>query len=330
MAGGYTMKEYIFQSSLADRMKAFVALKRFSGNDYTTRTLILKYFDQFLARKKFKLKYLTRKLYEQYVATLSHLDPHYRSDQCSVIRQFSIYLSRFEPRCYIPDIVPSGRPQDDWRAFIFTKDQIRNLLAAAGKLGHGWFRPHTYRTLFGLLYTTGLRIGEALALNIEDFYPETLRIHVRTGKFRKSRWVPLSISTGKVLTKYVFLRKQVITKESATSPLFISIKRSRLDDVTVYHTFCKLLQQCGIHKSRKHGPRIHDIRHTFACHRLLEWYRDGQDINARLPALATYMGHVWISSTQIYIQATPELHEYANQRFLNYVRGKKIIKGGQS
>ena len=79
------MKEYIFQSSLAERMKAFVALKRLSGNKYKTQTLILKYFDQFLARKKFKAKYVTPKVYEQYVATLSHLHPRYRSDQCSVI-----------------------------------------------------------------------------------------------------------------------------------------------------------------------------------------------------------------------------------------------------
>jgi len=310
-------------------MKAFVALKRLSGNNYKTQTLILKYFDQFLARKKFKTKYVTRNVYEQYVATLSHLHPRYRSDQCSVIRQFSIYLSRFKPSSYIPYPVPAGKSQDDWRAFIFTKNQIRDLLVASGNLGHGWLRPHTYRTLFGLLYTTGLRIGEALALNIEDFYPDTLRIHVR-GKFRKTRWVPLSRSTGEVLIKYIALRQQIVTRESSPSPLFFSIQRKRLDDTTVHQTFCKLLQQCGIQKSRRHGPRVHDIRHTFACHRLLEWYRDGQDINARLPALATYMGHVCISSTQIYIQATPELHEYANQRFLNYVRKNKITKGGQS
>ena len=324
------MKEYVFHSALADRMKTFLALKRLSGNKYKTQSLILKYFDQFLIRKKFNSKYVTRNIYEQYVATLSHLHPRYRSDQCSVIRQFSIYLSRFEPHSHIPDPVPSGRSHDDWRAFIFTKDQIRDLVVAAGKLGHGWIRPHTYRTLFGLLYTTGLRINEALSLNIEDFYPDTLRIHVRAGKFRKARWVPLSRSTGEVLDKYVALREQIVTRESDPSPLFISIQRKRLSDDAVYETLCKLLQQCGIHKCRRHGPRIHDIRHTFACHRLLEWYRDGQDINARLPALATYMGHVSISSTQIYIHATPELREYTNQRFLDYVRKNEITRGGQS
>jgi len=324
------MKEYAFSSSLAKRMRAFVTLKRLSGNSYKTQVLMLKYFDQFLARNKFKLKYVTRSIYEQYIVTLSHHHPRYRSDQCSVIRQFSVYLSRFEPQCYIPDPVPAGRSHDDWRAFIFTKDQIRDLLAATANLGHGRLRPHTYRTLFGLLYTTGLRIGEALALNIEDFYPDTLRIHVRAGKFRKARWVPVSRSTGDELTKYVALRQQVASKESGPPPLFISIQRKRLSHDMVHTTFCKLLQQCGIRKSRRHGPRIHDIRHTFACHRLLEWYRDGQDINARLPSLATYMGHVWISSTQIYIQATPELHECANQRFLTYIHKNGIIKGGHS
>ena len=81
--------------------------------------------------------------------------------------------------------------------------------------------------------------------------------------------------------------------------------------------FYQLLKQCGIQRTKKHGPRVHDLRHTFAVHRLLAWYRDGQDINTRLPALATYMGHVIIASTQVYIQATPELYDCVNQRLLS-------------
>jgi len=301
------MAEYTFQSSLAKRIKTFVALKRLSGTPYKTPSLMLKYFDQFLVREKFKRGYLTRPIYERYVATLSNLSPQYRTDQRSLIRRFSIYLSRFQPRCYIPD--------------------------AAGKLKLGyqkasWLRPHTYRTLFGLLYTTGVRIGEALALNIEDFHPDTLRLHIRAGKFRKARWVPLSQSTGAVLAEYVIFRQRIIAKGSGQPPLFISQNRTRISTEAVYHAFYKLLEQCGIQRTKKLGPRVHDLRHTFAVHRLLEWYRDGEDINVRLPALATYMGHVHISSTQVYLQATPELYEYASHRFLTYVHNNEITKGG--
>jgi integrase len=180
-----------------------------------------------------------------------------------------------------------------------------------------------------LLYTTGLRIGEALALNIKDFYPQSTRLHIREGKFHKSRWVPLSSSTCATLKNYIH-KRQNLMPSADNAPLFISLRHSRLHRSTVYQTFCVLLKKCGIHKSKGHGPRIHDLRHTFAVHCLLKWYGDGQDINTRLPALATYMGHVDISSTQIYIQATPELYEQAHQRFLTYVRNNNITDGGLS
>lgn len=326
------MAECTFQSFLAKRIESFIALKQLSGTPYTTPSLILMYFDRFLVREKFKRSYLTQPIYERYVTTLSNLSPQYRADQRSLIRRFSIYLSRFEPRCYIPNPGPVEKPQKNWRAYIFSKDQIQSLLAAAGKLRSDyrkehWLRPHTYRTIFGLLYTTGMRIGEALALNIEDFHPDTLRLHIRAGKFRKARWVPLSRSTSMILAEYVTLRQRIVAKGSGSPPLFINQYRTRLSDDAVYINFNVLLKQCGIHKSRKRGPRIHDLRHTFAVHRLLEWYRDGEDINVRLPALATYMGHVGISSTQVYLQVTPELYEYASNRFLAYVHNKRITKG---
>lgn len=325
------MNEYVFQSSLAERMTTFIALKRLSGTPYVTQTLILKYFDQFLLREKFKRKWVTRDVYERYALTLTHLNPRYRWARCAMVRQLCIYLLRFEPRCYVPDVGSEHKHKDHWRAYIFTKQQVRDLLAATESLEHcRWFRPQMYRTLFGLLYATGLRIAEALALNIEDFYPDTLRLHVRSGKFRKERWVPVSPSTGEALKAYIALRQQIFVKCAGGTPMFISLHRKRLAYDTAYGTFCKLLRQCGIQKTGRHGPRIHDLRHTFAVHRLLEWYRDGKDINARLPALATYMGHVYIASTQLYIQATPELHDCANQRFLAYVHENNITNGRKS
>ncbi len=190
-------------------------------------------------------------------------------------------------------------------------------------------RPHTYRTLFGLLYTTGLRIGEALALNIKDFYPDSMLLYIRQGKFHKSRWVPLAPSTCTILQSYIQKRHNTSPLEE-DAPMFVSLRNRRLSYCAVHQTFCCLLKQCRIHKDKDNGPRIHDLRHTFAVHRLVQWYGDGQDINARLPALATYMGHVSIGSTQIYIQATPELYEKANQRFLTYVHNNKITQGGLS
>lgn len=321
------MTDGLFTSSLAERMRTFIALRRLSGSKCDGQSSILRCFDRFLTRRGGEPRYMTREIHDAYVSTLSRLHPRNRSNRCSVIRQFSLYLSRFEPSCYVPAPVPAGKSQDDWRAYIFSVEQIRDLLAATSRLRPGPFRPATFRVLFGLIYTTGLRLGEARALNLEDWHPDTLRLYIHCGKFRKARWVPLAPSVGGVLQEYVALRQPIVAKDPGPAPLFLSTQRRRLHPWTAEKTFYQLLKECGIERTRKHGPRVHDLRHTFAVHRLLGWYRDGQDINTRLPALATYMGHVNIASTQIYIQATPELHDCVNQRLLSYARGHGILGG---
>jgi site-specific recombinase XerD len=117
-----------------------------------------------------------------------------------------------------------------------------------------------------------------------------------------------------------------MSPRSPDSPFFINQRSCRLHHCTVNQTFLHLLRQCSIHHS-KTGPRIHDLRHTFAVHRLLAWYRDGQDVNARLPWLATYMGHVDIHSTQVYLRATPELIEQVHRRFHNHYLHQVKSKG---
>lgn len=317
-----------FRSCMAERLEGFVALRRLAGTDYQSQIRLLMYFDDFLVKLHFDKPHLTRKIVQRYLASLSHLHPRTRYNRFSVVSQFCRYLCRFEPFCYVPETIGPVKSETSRIPYIFTKTQIWDLLAQAAKLQpQQSLRPHTYHTLFGLLYTTGLRIGEALALNIKDFYHQSTRLYIREGKFQKSRWVPLAPSTCAILEKYIDKRQNAIPS-AKNAPLFISLKHSRLHRSTVYQTFCTLLEQCRIHKSKGHGPRIHDLRHTFAVHRLVQWYSDGQDINARLPALATYMGHVGISSTQVYIQATPELYEQAHQRFLNYVRNNNITDGG--
>lgn len=324
------MINFAFRSSMAERFESFVALRRLAGTDYQSQTRLLVYFDNFLVRERFNELSLTREIVQRYLTSLSHLHPRTRYNRFSVVSQLCRYLCRFEPLCYVPDAIGSAKSETSRIPYIFTKRQIQDLLAEAAKLQpqHS-LRPHTYRTLFGLLYTTGLRIGEALALDIKDLYPESTRLHIREGKFHKSRWVPLAPSTCEIAQKYIDKRQNTMPS-AEDAPLFISLRHSRLHRSTVYQTFCALLKQCRIHKDKRHGPRIHDLRHSFAVHRLLEWYGDGQDINAQLPALATYMGHVGVGSTQIYIHATPELYEQAHQRFLTYVRNNNITHGGHS
>ncbi len=201
------------------------------------------------------------------------------------------------------------------------------MVAAASLPPPGSLRGPTYQTLLGLLYSTGLRIGEAMALNLADFHRDDIRLYIAQGKFHKARWVPLSTSTAGTLSRYVDLRRQT-RPCSPDSPLFLNQRGRRLHHCTVDQCFHDLLKQCGIAQTSRTGPRLHDLRHTFAVHRLLAWYRDGKDINARLAWLATYMGHVNIRSTQVYLHPTAELLEQVNRRFHQHYLQHFAAQGG--
>jgi len=308
------MRAIAFHSGVAAELQRFVALRRAGGSDYLAQERLLSYFDRFLRGWPAAEPRLTGEIVEAYLGTLGHLRRRTQDNHWSVVRQFCEYLSRTEPRCYIPERRRGICPQDARRPHIYSVGEVQRLLAAAAALPPpNSLRPHTYRTLLGLLYSTGIRVGEALALNLEDFHREEQNLYVAAGKFRKARWGPLSGTASEVLGQYVEKRQRMGPGEPG-GPLFLDC-RGRLCRPAVSATFRSLLRRCEIPHHRDTGPRIHDLRHTFAVHRLLAWYRDGQDVNARLPWLATYLGHVDIGSTQVYLHATAELLEQVDEHF---------------
>jgi site-specific recombinase XerD len=322
------MRAIEFNSSLAAELRRFVELRRAGGSDYQAQARLLLYFDRFLAQRPATEPRLTREISEAYQETLGHLRPRVRDNRLSVVRQFCEYLSRTDPRCYVPERRRGIRPQDARRPHIYSFSEVQRLLAAAAGLPPAnSLRPHTYRTLLGLLYSTGIRIGEAFALNLEDFHREEQNLYIAAGKFRKARWVSLSSTASEALGQYVEKRQRLGSGEPNT-PLFLNQRGRRLCHPTVYAAFRCLLSKCGIPHHRNTGPRIHDLRHTFAVHRLLAWYRDGQDVNARLPWLATYLGHVDIQSTQVYLHATAELLEQVDERFHRHYQQHVKPQGG--
>jgi site-specific recombinase XerD len=303
------------ESDLADKMPSFIELRRLSGTDYQSQSRLLAYFDRFLVERGITEMRMNRQIIDAYQQTLSHLRPRTRENRMSVVRQFCQYLARTDPQCYIPEPLRGIRSDDISSRHIYSMAEIRALLAAALKLPpSGSLRARTYWTLLGLLYSTGVRIGEGLALNLEDFHCDQQCLWIAKGKFRKARWVPLSSSTCDQLQRYIHLRRE-ISPGSPDSPLFLNQCSRRLNYVTVSSTFRKLLKQSGIPHHKRTGPRLHDLRHTFAVHRLLAWYTDGEEVNARLPWLATYMGHVDVHCTQVYLRPTTELMEIVHGRF---------------
>jgi site-specific recombinase XerD len=312
------MRPLTFQTPLAAQIQNFINLRRLSGTDYQSQAQLLGYFDRFLVKEHLVEPRITRKIVDRYLESLSHLAPRTCFNRFCVVKQLCQYLARNDPLGYVPDPLRGIPSRGTHQPYIYTNSELQALMAAASQLPpENSLRPHTYATLLGLLYSTGIRIGEASALNLEDLHIAAKRLYIAEGKFRKARWVPLSDSTSQALQQYMGKRSQM-TPRLPDSPLFINQRSRRLHHCTVNQTFRHLLRQCNIHHNKHTGPRIHDIRHTFAVHKLLAWYRDGHDVNARLPWLATYMGHVDIHSTQVYLRATPELIEQVHRRFHNH------------
>jgi site-specific recombinase XerD len=303
------------ESCLEEPIRRLIELRQTAGTDYHAQSVLLGYFDRFLVNQRLSEPLLTRHLIETYEKTLLHLAPRVQANRMCVVRQLCQYLSRDDPQTYVPESFRALTSKDTFVPYIYSDIEIQALLVAAANLPPvAALRGSTYQTLLGLLYSTGLRISEAMDLNLMDFHRNDSRLYVAQGKFRKPRWLPLSDSTVAALSEYVDRRQQ--TKPcSPDSPLFLNQRGRRLQHCTVCHTFHHLLRQCEIPQQGRRRPRLHDLRHTFAVHRLFIWYRESGDINARLPWLSTYMGHVNINSTQVYLHPTVELLEQVNRRF---------------
>ena len=310
------MSQPDFLSVLAPRLGDFLALRRAGGLDSKSQLVLLRYLDRFLQQQDFTTPWLTREVVEAYLQSATHLNLRTQDNRWCVLRQFCRYLRQFEPECFVAEHKPWRVPARTRTAHIYSESEIQAMLRAAQALPpSGSLRAKTYYTLFGLLYTTGLRCGEAFALNVNNVDLEQQLLFVHRGKFGKSRWVPISASTTLALQRYLHERSRVAPVR-AQSPFFITTTARRLYHTNVDYAFRDVLKRCGLRGGKGcPGPRLHHLRHSFACNRLLAWHRAGRDVSALLPALATYLGHVDIGATQVYLQPTAELLEEANQRF---------------
>lgn len=236
-----------------------------------------------------------------------------------IVRGFATFLQATDARTQIP--APRLLPGTQHRPtpHIYTDREIADLMAAADRLrSRSGLRRATFRTLLGLLAATGLRPGEALALDSDDVDLVGGVLAVRESKFGKSRFVPVEDTARAALAAYASFRDTV--RPSRDTPAFLVTERGkRVPPHVARNTFAKLCQAVGL-RQRRHryrigrGPRLQDVRHTFATRRLVEWYRAGLDVERLMPRLATYLGHGSTVNTYWYIQAVPELLQLATER----------------
>jgi integrase len=190
--------------------------------------------------------------------------------------------------------------------YIYSPAEIASLVAQARLTIRSPLRAATFETLFGLLAATGMRVGEAIRLDRSDVEWGERLVVVRASKFSESREVPLHASTAGVLAAYARQRDRLRPARAAPC-FFVSLVGTRLLYADVLVTFRTLIDAAGIGAQSPVRPHIHDLRHSFAVHTLVDWYRNGEDVQARLPRLATYLGHREPRSTYWYLTGTPEL-----------------------
>jgi integrase len=252
-------------------------------------------------------------------ATSVQAHPHRWRRRLGVVRGFARYLSTIDPATEVPpeDLLPAQLPRV--APYLYSPGEIEALMEAARALTPPP-RAATIETVIGLLAVSGLRAGEALGLDRADVDLAEGALHVRAAKQSKHREVPLHDTTTKALREYSHLRDRY-QPTSTTPAFFVSPQGSRLTASAFNGTFAKLIREIGLEgRGERLRPRPHDVRHTFAVRTLIGWYRTGADIDAQMPRLSTFLGHVDPASTYWYLQASPELLALARER-LEQTRG---------
>jgi integrase len=257
---------------------------------------------------------ITTELAVRWASQPKGVSPIWLAHRLSVVRGFARWVQTIDPATEIPPAgllpAPGYRPAPP---YLYSETEIATLMAAARRLNPP-LRAATFEALIGLLAVTGMRIGEAMRVDRDDIDWEQGVVTVRSSKFGRSRELVCHHSTVEALRAYA-ARRDELCPRPATASFFVSIRGCRLTHHSVYDSFRPLLIDVGLHHA-SHGrlPRVHDLRHAFAVRTLIGWYRDGADVQALLPLLSTYMGHIQPSSTMWYLSASPELLALAAQR----------------
>jgi len=310
------------RSVLAEEIKDYLRLKRSLGRDFGNETNTLRSLDAFLAKHCPSSRDLTGEAFSQWCATLGHLSPTVRRNRMRVVRNFCLYRRRSRPQAFLPDRGSFPANHQPSPPYIVTEPDMARILESARSLPRFALcplRPETLRIAFLLLFTTGMRRGELLRLTLGDIDLTEETISVRETKFHKSRIIPLSPSVAAETKAYLELRQKNHLPMSVASPLALSGSRSAEGrGYTGHGLACNWITLCAslnINTPKGRPPRIHDVRHSFAVNVLMEWYHNGENVQAKLPLLSTYMGHVSVVSTHYYLTFVEGLRSEASTLF---------------
>ena len=302
--------------TLQTHLVEYIAARRALGTRLKEPAKTLHHFIKFLARKR--SVHITASLALEWSQQSKQVQRATWARKLSMVRQFARWVHAIDPRHQIPPPRLLGVRHRRNPPHIYSDEEIAALMAEAVKFDSDTgMKSLNLETIIGLLAATGLRPGEAFALKMEDVDLKAGMLMIRESKFGKTRQVPIHPSTIMALKRYVRRRDQIL-RPPEESCFFLSDQGTPLDASTVRTWFCQISRNCGLReKSAGHrcgrGPRLQDLRHTFATKRLVEWYRARENVTVQLPKLSTYLGHSSVSCTYWYIQAVPELLALATE-----------------
>ena len=304
-------------TTLRQAMQEYVRMRRALGFKLHEAGKGLLHFVRFMEQNH--ASYITQALALAWAQQPTHVQPAHWAQRLSFVRGFAQHRSATDPRTQIPaqGLLPFQPKRA--RPYLYSDVEIRGLLSAALTMPYhherGKLRPWVYHCLLGLLSVSGLRVGEARNLELQDVDLKAAVLTIRGAKFGKTRLVPLHHSTCRILTEYIHRRNRHWRQRPVSSYLFVSSSGHRLDGADIRRTFYALSRQIGLRgPSDSHGPRLHDLRHRFATNTLVRWYRSNQDPERKLPLLSAYLGHVHVADTQWYLSGSPELMREAMHR----------------
>ncbi len=302
-------------NDLRTLLDEYLATRRALGVKLEATGRLLERFVAFAGQQE--ALFVTTELALRWATQPIHAQPAQWAKRLGLVRGFARYANAVDPRHQIP---PQGLIAHRYRRqppHIYSDREIADLIAAARELpGTTGLRPFTYATLLALLAVTGMRTGEVLNLDRDDVDFVGGVLTVRDSKFGKSRHIALHESTNLALGRFAAQRDRLCPAPRDPA-FFLNESGTRITESTLRWTFVRLSRRTGLRepaKSSGHGPRLLDMRHSFAVGTLVRWHRDGVDVERHIPRLATWLGHAHVSDTYWYLSATPELMRAAARR----------------
>ena len=315
-------EQFHYSSVLAPYMKHLLDTKTSAGISAHRTKWILKEFDDFANREGMEDARITEDLIKRWRATRVADCGKTLYAKYSVWSQLARGMCRQGCECFIPRL--PREPKSGFTPYIFTHGQMSDIFAAADGCRLYDIRMGTalicIPAILRLLYGTGMRVSEALSIRNRDVHLDEHYIHLRKTKNGSERIVPVSESLAAVLRQYTGYRNRIPVKNVSAEDgiLFVKPDGTGVSQGAVYTNFKKILGMCGIpHYGNHHGPRVHDLRHTYAVHSLVEMGRSGMDLYTCLPILSTALGHHSLAATEQYVRLTcsmyPELEERCSE-----------------